>query len=831
MKSKTLFLLFCLFLTGCNNQLSSSEFDYADYDYVNTNDFTKPLTTSAYIGDFSSLNSDSKALIIALLENYTIKNHLSGIPLYDDSSLIKISDRINIPTKTLSNNKKEYIYNYGFGLISEGSIKYDLPSSKFPSYFHMFESKDPNSFSFYNNSGSIASKYMEYVNSAYFDKKLLDSKDGYEYYASLASNLNIIGDEYLPLPIDINNNVVNEIIESNKYRIYLKDNLVYNTFSNNSAIKTYKNKLIELKDYLTPYKYLYNKKNNLSAIDNNFLESIINLKQYYNDNLQTSFNDVGIKVSTDSLNNKYIEFTLNEPIDPYQARELFSNRLYSPIPESFINSIKGINNYGGFINDLTPIDTMLSTGSYILSSYSKNEYFTFVKNDLIDVNVLGGSHRYKIEGIYVKMLKDASYNPNAGYLAYNNKFIDYLVVPNNKYEEELDKKDTYLASSSAVSNLSINQCDKDTWQRLFGENGTVCKTNKKDYFNVELALSNQNFLRGLHYCINRKQLALTRGKNPTIDYVPDTCLLTNNGKSYNDSTEHQESLLMYYDFNETLKNEYGYDFDLASKYFKLASKELINKKAYNVNDTIVLDIVWPSESNVKTIGKSIQEDILKAFNHENNLLKIEINHIVCEGNEDMIENKIYKGQYDLAFGTHYFKSDCIEQYLEGFKSDNTLSHGINTNEVSLDNMIEFEGVSYTYDALLSLLNGPTLICNDGSKAISCDVILQSNKINIEDRSRNIVLKYDVANIKDENGKYILNTSIEGVKLCDLTKEYEINNLVIDQNTKTISFNISNEVIKVYNGTLKIKITFEEVIDEKYHNYIYKEIPINIPVIN
>ena len=72
MKSKTLFLLFCLFLTGCNNQLSSSEFDYTVYDYENTNDFTKPLTTSAYIGDFSSLNSDSKALIIALLENYAV---------------------------------------------------------------------------------------------------------------------------------------------------------------------------------------------------------------------------------------------------------------------------------------------------------------------------------------------------------------------------------------------------------------------------------------------------------------------------------------------------------------------------------------------------------------------------------------------------------------------------------------------------------------------------------------------------------------------------------------------------------------------------------------
>lgn len=828
MKNKTLFLLLGLFITGCYENSSSSEFDYTIYDYENENAQTYLNYLDGSVIDYSTLEVEDKTLILALLENYLYSNHLSGITLYDDSGLVKISDRIKIPTKTLSSGKKECVVDYGFGIISEGSILYELPNSDYPNYYHLYESKDPNSFSFYENKGTIIDKYLEYISSSYFNKKLSKSKNQFEYYPSLASNINIINDEYLPLPLDENNNVVYNDVNSNKYRIYLRDNLVYNTLSNHNLISKYKNRNIDINDYLTPYKYLYNKAYNLKAIDNNLLNNIRGLKEYYDSGNLDLFDNVGIKINKE---NNYIEFTFLNSFNPYEVRNMLSNPLYAPIPEQFIGEINGINNYGKYFADFTPVDTTLSTGPYVLQEHNSNNYFCFTKNKLIETSVLGGTKRYLIPGIYVSILKEASFNANAAYNAYNNKQIDYVIVPSNKYEDEFDKDDTYASSSNMITKLNINQCDEKTWKQLFGINGTISSNKIEEYWNIEPALSNQNFLKGLNYCINRKDLSLKRGKNPTVDFIPDTCLLSKEGKSYNNTLEHYESLLMYYDFNEQLINEYGYDFNTSSQYFKIACEELLANNLYKENDSIILDIAWPSKSNVETIGTFIENNIIDAFNNSNSKLNIKINHIVCNSKDEMIKDVVYKGKYDLAFGDYVYDGSAIEKYFERYTSQNTLNHGINTNLSTNNNLIELLGSSYTYDALLSSIQKPTYILQDGSKAITCDAILLSNKINLKDKSRDIVIKYDVVDIKDENNNQLLTTNIESIKICNTTKEYEIKDYIIDNNQKTISINITGEMMEIYNGNVKIKIEFSETISDSNVSYISKDIVTNIPFLN
>ena len=88
MKNKTLFLLLGLFITGCYENSSSSEFDYTIYDYENENAQTYLNYLDGSVIDYSTLEVEDKTLILALLENYLYSNHLSGITLYDDSGLV-----------------------------------------------------------------------------------------------------------------------------------------------------------------------------------------------------------------------------------------------------------------------------------------------------------------------------------------------------------------------------------------------------------------------------------------------------------------------------------------------------------------------------------------------------------------------------------------------------------------------------------------------------------------------------------------------------------------------------------------------------------------------
>jgi hypothetical protein len=87
-------------------------------------------------------------------------------------------------------------------------------------------------------------------------------------------------------------------------------------------------------------------------------------------------------------------------------------------------------------------------------------------------------------------------------------------------------------------------------------------------------MSNENFLNGLYWSIDRKTFAQSRGQQPSIEYFSSAYLNDpKNGKSYNESDAHKRAIAKWHTVRTVDGEEvdnYGYDYDKAVTCFKNA---------------------------------------------------------------------------------------------------------------------------------------------------------------------------------------------------------------------------------------------------------------------
>lgn len=106
----------------------------------------------------------------------------------------------------------------------------------------------------------------------------------------------------------------------------------------------------------------------------------------------------------------------------------------------------------------------------------------------------------------------------------------------------------------------MNALDAETWEELFGENGTVTQTPKADYWEVEPALGNSHFVKALNYSIDRQTFANARGSIPSVDYLSSNYLSNpEDGISYSSTDAHKKAVAPL--LEET--DGYGYSLELA----------------------------------------------------------------------------------------------------------------------------------------------------------------------------------------------------------------------------------------------------------------------------
>lgn len=850
-------------LTGCDwfnkpddqgGSGSGGSWNYDDYDFEDEDAAPLALVTAGVKKDYSNVSYDEKANIIGKLESYAAKNGLTGLVIYDDGGYVKYSSRVQIPTTELpagsqisGNTSKRYTYitGYGFGILAEGSLGADLTGTDIQkaNYYHVTQSDDPKNMNYGDDKGEVVGDLAAYIGAGYFDVRATKSQaekdkgvngryDGYEWFGSLASDANLVEGKARPLPVDAasGNLVANPTLatKSTKYRIYVRtgEGAKYATNSQVAALAAFNNRQIAKEDYLTPFKLLWNQSNGWARMGENHdgSSSIKGSQDFLNGTktvltqaaLDQLFDEkVGIKVNTDTTGD-YIEFEFNNSCTPYYAMYYVSSVINAPVPQEFITAIGGAKYYGKFKEkegvtgkfDLTPVDTTLSTGAYVLEDWQLDKAIVFKKNTVQNTAVLGGSHRYTIPGIYVSIESGAKTNLLHNWNLWKANMIDACGIPSDLIQTEANTNYTQLTQGSSTTKLNLNTCTQEEWVKLFGKEGTITQTAEEDYWTCEPIMSNSDFIKGLNLCINRQAYATNHGVTPAIGYFSDAYLSDPEaGTSYNTTAFHQNALLSIY--TQAQIDSYGYDLTAAANYFKAAADALKAAGTYKSGQIIELEIAWQVEAQTKKHGVEIASFITTAWSLANTGMYLNIKNMAPAVWSDVYYKKMMVGQFDIAFGGVSGNTMDPLNFFEVLKSDNssgfTLNWGVDTSVPSTD--LVYDDITWSFDALWAAADHGALV-NEGKTIVTSDAVLAKNVV-ASDYGRDVVIKYSAADIAD-----VITVTVSKVILCyyeadndDGYDEVELTGYTNENGTITI--HVSKEQAEAYQGMISFDVIFSD----------------------
>ena len=748
--------------------------------------------------NYASLTGDDavakRTQILGELEKYAMDNHLTGIPLFENSGYVKYSSRVTLPTH-------EYITGYGFGLLSEGSI--DAPMEKedkaqYKYYLHSSTSApDPNKINARNDKGSQVGDLEGYITSSFWGTKLNSTKNGYVWYPVLAKNTVTYNgkttafDRPIPMYEDktkpLNDPArfvevapgteLDPLGQYKTWRIYVKtgaDGIKFRYQGASWGID-FDQRDVTLADYEFAYRFLLTASHGQergTEMANDETYGIYGARKYNDQTKETTDEDaatlwnnmknshsLGFASGHDDTNGDYIQLTLLNPIDRFTAMYTLSSNLLSPMNEEFIRTIgqkggdkalaQGAKNYG-LTNDNKDapaghrgniVDYVLSVGPYMLEKWDVDQAIFFKKNHDWDTIEPG---RYNIEGVKL-LIVDTSSSVTAVYDLFNSGLVDSCGIPSKIkiINEELAKgENVYQTKGDSTFKLNVNSCTIDEWNRQFGPGGEIStQGNFKANWDVKPWMSNDNFLNGIFYSIDRKTFAANRGVQPTINYFSNAYLNDpEKGLSYNDSPEHAAAVEAYQTYDADHNPTYGYSRDRAILCFQAAVKELLKMDYTGYQDKfkvvngskdkpfiITFHIKWMNQTDPDEYGKDIIANIEDAFNDERvcgGLIKLKITQDAVYNWSDVYYEYLMKGQYDLGFGAISGNTYNPLNFLEVLKSNNssgfTLNWGTDTSKISRKKPLIYEDKMWSFDALWAVADHGGVV-DEGSIAKSVEM--------------------------------------------------------------------------------------------------------------
>lgn len=647
---------------------------------------------------FKGVDAAEKQKILGLLEKYAYENNLTGISLYENGGYQVFSDTVKLPTEN-------YVTGYGFGTLRYGSITSDLSGeskAEWKRYYHTYLSEDPANLNYMDDKGSVVGNLIGYGSSSYFGQALNANKDGYVWEGDLANC-----DRPTPLDEDY---ATTGTSKKYKFEVKIGSQLKYNTLTSVSSLAKYKDREVEIEDYLTPYLLLWTKAVGYARGAENLTSStgIAGANTYYNSSaggidLDAFKKSVGIDAYVED-GKGYIEIELNEAATPFMAMYYISSSMYAPVPMDFIkdlgngDALEGAKIWGKFTDSgYTPVDTTLSTGPYVLEAWEKDKQIVYKKNE----NYYAKSGEYNIDGVHYNILAAAKTDAEAGIKEFEANKLSACGIPQTKLAQYKTDTRTKIYDGDSVFKLNVNSCDQETWNELFGENGTITQTSKKDYWECEPMMSDDNFLLGLSYAINRTEYADKRGSVASVDYFSSAYLIDpENGVSYDSTPEHEAAVA-----SRTANGKYkdGYSLTLAQSYFADAAETMVEAGTYKSGDTIKIEVAWMYANNITTYGADIEKYWEDAFNGSEAKTKygltLDVENVAVATWSDVYYKKMMIGQFDIAFGSISGNTYDPLNFLEVLRSDNTsgftLNWGTDTNEPG----IEYNGKTYSFNAL------------------------------------------------------------------------------------------------------------------------------------
>lgn len=713
--------------------------------------------------NYSATNSNSdlsnRSEIIGKLEKYAMNNHLAGIPLFEDGGMIKFSNRVQIPTQA-----EQYIPGYGFGILEEGELNGTLSSNDWgssdnPTYYHDYLTMDYQKISQFNAITEDVFNLASHITSPYWGTKLSDTKDDYVWYpvlatdevkvptftadGSVASYASTKTKNNQPIPAE----APNATNLYKKWRIYVKTdgdvngaNLKYTTASCSRLNSVFNGRGVTIDDYEYIYQLLFTGSNNTlhgRQMANDVTYGIKGAKRFFVETLSETdpakiqakwdefkeSNKLGIKTGVD-INGAYIDLELINPIDSFTAMHQLSNNILSPLPKDLfvgsnaltatdggttLNTLSDrVRAYGTFNranNEQAILDYTLCLGPYTLSKWQRFYYIIFDRNDNWFETPSQGGNRYKIPGVYYRVF-DISTDPRKIWKYFDDRgAIDVAPVPTSEVEANKGRENVHQLRGDETLKFNVNSCTQDEWDNLFGSSGSVYQNSES--WNVKPWMSNDNFLDGLFYSINRSEFASKRGFVPSQNYFSNEYKMINEvgGNPYNDTQAHKDAMRGY-------SENYGYNIDKAIDCFRIAVRQLCDKGQLVLGPSkenpteIQINIRWMYQTDIREYGEDIKSYFEAAFNNDavcGGRVKLKVVQDAVVNYEDMYNYYLLQGKFDLAVG--YQQGDKYNplKSMESLKSDTssllTFNWGADTSKVDDKNPIIYNGMKWSFDAL------------------------------------------------------------------------------------------------------------------------------------
>ena len=757
---------------------------------------------------FTGLSNAEKTEILGLLEAYAVRNGITGISLFEDGGYVMYNPRVKF-------GSENYIVGYGFGILAEGDLVADLETednAAWKRYLHSNNAADPGTANYLNDQGSEVGDFYSYIGASYFTTFMNAEKDGYDWVPELANEL----------PEAVN---PTESGTANTWRFPIKvgAELKYTTNSTIPSRAAFNGREVKAEDYINAFILLLNQDNGLYrgqemakatpsagtiAGVGAFYEASEHCETY--EELKAKFEElVGIKTYEED-GKTYLEITFLGKLDQFYAMYYSASSLYMPVPQEFIELV-GVKNYLGFNEDKseTPVDNSLSLGAYALEQWDSGQQVVYKKNP----NYVYADTKYAIPGVHINIFPAMSSDPEANFNEFLDGKVDSTGIPQTKLEEYKNDPRTKTTTGTSNFKLNVNATDEATWEKLFGENGSVTQTAKADYWTVEPALSNEHFVKALSLSINRVQFADKRGSIASVDYLASNYMSDPvNGISYSTTEAHKKAVASLLEDTDGC----GYNLELAREYFRLALEELEAANLYRPgtpkNPTVIeLEIAWMYPQHEENYHNEIKQYFETAFNHESvsgGEYKLECNFWVGKQWSDVYYNKLMLGQYDLGFGSISGNSLNPLDFVGVLSSDQsisgyfTLNWGTDTNDTNADVLV-YQGERWSYDALWTAANS-TAVVKDGALTKAAQSVNYVQTAN-EDGSytEQITIALGSADVKD--------FTVENVVLCWYEGDYKeiaLEGYTVEVNEAgeiVVTVTVAKELVAEYYGEMGIDV--------------------------
>jgi hypothetical protein len=693
--------------------------------------------TGGGTGAYSYVNKTygQRAEILGALEKSAYKNNLTGMPLFENGSYVMYANRVTKGVNT-------YIPGYGFSIIRDGNITSDMsatnePTEAYRSYYHGSDANDPGSINALDTDGSQIADMMSNIASGYFGTKLNTAKDGYNWYGVLSTDDKPVAVK----TVDAGDDRTKDVMETgtldetklySTWRVHMRTGtagkVTYRTGSKQADRAAFDGKAPTIDDYEYAWKVLLNAKigyyRGSELASQTGKQAIVGAQAYYNvtgegddnDTAKAMWKKVGIKKGTDSTGD-FLQFTFKVPVNQFTAMYNLAESNYEPINKDFYNlvtnNLENPTYYGGYSKDKTysPVDNILSIGPYYLEAWQADKEIAYKRNDSW-YEITENPNLYRIKGIHTQILPAINTDADANIKEFINGNLDASGISKNYLQRYKSDPRAVQTKGDSVFKLNLNTTTKAQWEKLFGTDGTITQTATADYWDVKPWMSNNNFVKGLLFSIDRATFAANRGYVPSCDFFSSNYMSDpENGVSYNSTDAHKAAVESCYTAldGKSYADKYGYSKDAAIAYFKKAVQELVKsgdvKEGTADNPTeMKITIWWMYQNNITNYGDEIASYLTGAFNDaavDGNKVKLVVEQKAVDVWYNVYYEHLMLGQFDLGFGSISGNAMDPLNFMEVLKSDNssgfTLNWGSDTSELDPD--LTYGGQSWSFDSL------------------------------------------------------------------------------------------------------------------------------------